>query len=783
MKTRILAALLATSCLLSCQKPAAPAATTPPYQDASLPMDQRVDDLLKRLTKEQKSRLIMGTGMRGNDFTNKTSKVPGAAGYTYAVPELGVSALVLADGPAGLRILPTRDGTTDTFYATAFPIATALASTWDPAVLDAVGKAMGTEVKEYGVDLHLAPGMNIHRNPLGGRNFEYYSEDPLLSGKMAASIVRGVQSQGVGSTIKHFVANNEETNRLSLDTVVSERTLREIYLRGFEIAVREGKPAAVMSSYNKINGTYVSQNKPLLTTVLHDEWHFTGLVMSDWLAGDDPVQQLKAGNNLIMPGTPPFAKRVDEAVASGELDEATLDANLKPILGFLLRSPGYNKYAYSNKPDLAANAKVARQAAAQGVVLLRNQNGALPLSATIKHVALLGNTSYDFISGGTGSGDVNKAYTISLEQALETNGYQIDQALMTAYKNAIADGKAKRPPPRSLFEHVPPLPEMQVAKTELQRAAKNNDVGLVTLGRVSGEGQDRDVQGDFYLTAAELQLLRDASAVFHAAGKKLVVVLNIGNVIETASWRDLADAIVLPWQGGQEAGNALLDVLNGTVNPSGKLPTSFPKRYEDVPSAKSFPGEELTTTETTDTTGFSRGKASRVSYPEGIFVGYRYYDSFKLEPSYPFGFGLSYTQFGYGAATLDKPAFDGNVTISVTVTNTGAVAGREVAQLYLSAPGGGLDKPAHELKAFARSNELKPGEQQTLTFTLQAHDLASFDTARRAWIAAPGAYHIGIGASSRDIRSQADFTLASEIVVETVKAELTPQTALLELKP
>jgi beta-glucosidase len=706
-------------------------------------------------------------------------KVPGAAGRTHAIARLGIPSLTLSDGPAGVRIDPFRNGDSSvSYYATAFPVGTLLASSWDTALVQKVGTAFGSEIHDFGVDIILGPGMNIHRNPLGGRNFEYFSEDPLLTGKISAAMVRGIQSNGVGTSIKHFAANNQETNRNQVNTIVSERALREIYLKGFEIAVKESSPWTVMSSYNKINGVYTSETAELLTTILRDEWGFKGLVMSDWFGGRNPVAQENAGNDLLMPGTMAQSKAIADAVDSGKLDVKLLDRNIEKILNIILVSPAFKNYNASGKPDLKNDAVITRNAAAESMILLKNENG-LPI-ASGKKVALFGNTSYALIAGGTGSGDVHKAYTITLKQGLVAGGFSINDKLASGYEDYIKVQNANRPKPRNFFMLPPPIPEMKYDASMVNQAAEESDVAIFTLGRNAGEGADRKVDNDFNLSDDESTLVKQISEAFHKKGKKLIVVLNIGGVVETASWRDEADAILLSWQPGLEGGNSITDVLSGKQNPSGKLATSFPLKYDDVPSAKNFPGRDL------DPTAPSvpmRGKPSEVIYEDGIYVGYRYYQTFHVKTAYPFGYGLSYTKFKYSDLSLSSNSFKDHLQASVTVTNTGKVSGREVVELYLTAPADKINKPEEELKGFAKTRVLNPGESQTLVISLDVSSLASFSTQLTRWVADAGTYKVKIGASVEDIRLTKDFKLDSKIDLQQLNKVLVPQVEIKELKP
>ena len=753
--------------------------------------NNKAKQLVSKMTLEEKVNLVVGMGMNIPGMSQPTAmvgqtmdKVEGAAGITFGIPHLGLPNTVVADGPAGLRISPTRKEDKNTYYATAWPVATLLASTWDTKLVEQVGKAMGNEVKEYGVDVLLGPGLNIHRNPLGGRNFEYYSEDPLIAGKMTAAMVNGIESNGVGTSIKHFALNNAESNRNTSNSIVSERALREIYLRPFQIAVKESQPWTVMSSYNKINGTYTSEEYDLLTTILRKEWGFKGLVMTDWFGGKDAVAQMKAGNDLLMPGTSEQKKAITEAVNNKTLDVKLLDENAERIVNYIIGSPAYSKYVFTNKPDLKAHAAIARAAATDGMVLLKNDNNALPFNGTIKNIAAFGNTSYDFISGGTGSGDVNEEYTISLVQGLANAGYKLEADVNTQYSTYVAAEKAKQPKKNFFEEFMNPTPritEMTIDNNWLDKKAATTDIALITIGRNAGEGSDRKVENDFNLKDAELALINNVSTAFHTKNKKVVVIINAGGVIETASWRNKVDAILLAWQPGMEAGNAVTDILSGKVNPSGKLATTFPMKYEDEPSAKSFPGKEFPEKATTGMFGM-KAIPAEATYEEGIYVGYRYYNTFNVKPAYAFGYGLSYTNFAYSNLKLSTSSFNGKLTATIDITNTGKIAGKEVVQLYITAPSVKLEKPSAELKGFAKTNLLQPGQKQTISFTIEAKDLASFDTKTTSWIAEAGKYMVKAGAAADNILQTASFLLAKEIVVEKCNKVLAPNVDIKELR-
>lgn len=734
-----------------------------PKGDPQLGKDS-LDKVVAAMTLEEKAHLVIGTGMAGSSgeapvVGETRNLVPGAAGTTYPIPRLGIPAIVLADGPAGLRINPLREGDANTYYCTHFPIGTLLASTWNTELVEQVGQAIGNEVLEYGTDVLLAPALNIHRNPLCGRNFEYYSEDPVVSGKTAAAYVRGVQSNGVGTSIKHYALNNQETNRMKNDVRVSPRAVREIYLKGFEIAVKESQPWTVMSSYNFVNGVYTSESKDLQTTMLRDEWGFKGMVMTDWFGGADAAAQMWAGNDMLQPGRPGQFEDIVEGVRSGRLSEADLDRNVRRVLELIVKSPRFKGYEFSNKPDLKAHAAVTRQSAVEGMVLLEN-NGVLPLASEISRVAVFGTTSYDFIAGGTGSGNVNRAYTVSLLEGLRNAGYAIDAELEKTYTKYIKEETERLNPksddPMAMFMPKIRAGEFVPSARLLDKMVRANDVAIITLGRNSGEFFDRKV-ADFTLTEQESGMIEAVCAAFHKAGKKVVVILNVGGVIETASWKNLPDAVLLAWQAGQEGGNSVADVLKGVANPSGKLTMTFPVRYEDHASSRNFPIDMAFGMFGKDKDAEPQRNVDYTEYEEGIYVGYRWFDKQGLEVSYPFGYGLSYTRFEWSEASV-KPS-RGETAVSVKVTNTGKIPGKDVVELYVAAPQGELDKPVKELKAYAKTRELQPGESQLVTLKVKNSELASYDESASAWVTDAGHYDFMLGSSSRDIRA----TLCAEI--------------------
>jgi len=607
----------------------------------------------------------------------------------------------------------------------------------------------------------------MYRIPLCGRNFEYFSEDPLLAGELAAAYVRGVQSIGVGATLKHFVANDQEMNKLTINVIVSERALREIYLRAFEIAIEKSKPWAIMAAYNKLNGKYCTQNEWLLTKVLREEWEYNGLVMTDWYAGDNPIEQVKAGIDLIMLGDEKILQSLLEAYKKGLIDEKIVNERARRVLELILKSPTYKGHRPSNKPDLDVHAKIAYEAAVEGFVLLKN-NGVLPISKDAK-IALFGKGSYLTIKGGLGSGDTHPRYVVSIANGLKERGVKIDEDLEKIYTslpqfwmlrfyewivNEIVKGGDIKTLCSSIIEHADSFVRSGGISVDeylddmiIEKTAKEDDVAIITISRISGEGWDRSgSKGDFYLTDNELNLIRRVSDAFHRYGKKVIVLLNIPSPIEIVSWRDYVDAILVIWTPGQEVGRAVADILLGIVSPSGKLPLTWPKDLYEIPAMRTYPG-------------VPKYNPQYAVYEEDIYMGYRFYDTFAVEPAYEFGYGLSYTKFEYSNLVITK---EGNIIkIRLKVKNCGQYPGKEVVQVYIRSPRGKLNKPFQELKGFYKTKSLKPDEEEDVYIEIPIKYLASFNGA--LWIVERGEYEIRIGSSSRDIRLIAKLTIDNDV--------------------
>ena len=714
----------------------------------------KIEDVIAAMTLQEKVNLLHGCGMAmGTEV-----KFPGTAGSTYAIPRLGIPSVYMADGPHRLVMTPTRAFDSQVYNTTELPSEITLAASFDIDAARAAGELIGQEVSDYGLDILLAPGINIMRTALGGRNGEYFSEDPVHAGNIAAAYINGVQSKNVGVALKHFAVNNQETNRNANDAIVAERPLRELYLRNFEIAVKNSHPWSIMTSYNKANGKYVCEDRRLCEDILRGEWGYDGLVMSDWNAGRNPVASIQAGNDMLQPGQDRQRAAILEAAQDGTLDMALIDLSVKRVLEFILKCNTFKNYQYPNETDLKAHSKIAREIGANSLVLLKNEDETLPMDG-VKNVALYGNTSYDIVPAGMGFGATGHGYyCVSLVEGLRKAGYNVDKSLIMPYQKHIEEqNKQNYPNGLPPFSITAPLRADELipdAKT-LEENVKNNDMAIITLGRACGEGADRTKE-HFYLTDKEAEMIKAVADAYHAAGKKVVVILNVVSAIETASWKDNADAILCIFQPGCETGNAVADVLSGKVNPSGRLPQTFQVNYGDAPADKNFPFDykfDMSAFARAFSGGSAKDAAERAerqaepelkqnvdytNYDEGVYVGYRWFTTFDEPVSYPFGFGLSYTDFSY---ELEDAGMDSDKChVTVKVTNTGTKAGRDVVQVYVNAPKGGMEKPARELKSFAKTGVLQPGESQTLNLEWDTDLNASFNEKKNRWDLAKGKY-------------------------------------------
>lgn len=642
---------------------------------------------------------------------------------TRSLPQHGVPSLFMSDGPHGVRKqLGSSDhlGLNKSEEATCFPTAATIANSWDPALAELVGETLGNEAAGLDVDVLLGPGMNIKRSPLCGRNFEYFSEDPYLTGKLAAAYVRGIQSQGVAATPKHFAVNSQELRRMTTDSVVDERTLREIYLTAFEIVVREAEPRALMSSYNLVNGVYANEDPFLLGAVLRDEWGFDGAVITDWGGSNDAVDAARSGSTIEMP-SPGFdsARQIVAAVHDGRLSEQKLDERVREVVELALaaRSP----LDATAPVDAVANHDIARRAAEESIVLLKNDAGILPLAAGTR-VALVGDFAATPRYQGAGSSVVNPTILTTALDGIAGTGLDLV---------AYAQG----------FDRHGAVNE-ELARDALL-AASASDVVLLYLGldEISeSEGLDRV---HMRMPQNQVELL----SRIHAVNPNIVVVLSSGSAVEMP-WIEECSALVHGYLGGQAGADAMLRVITGEVNPSGKLAESYPVRHEDSPASSYFPGTERT-----------------AEYREGPYIGYRYYDTAGVPVRFPFGFGLSYTHFSYSSIAVSSSE------ATFTITNTGAVAGAEIAQLYVGRVGDGVHRPAKELKGFAKVS-LEPGQSISISIPLDDKAFRHYDVSLGSWAIETADYSVLVGSSSADIR------LSAQVAIEGTIAAVPEKTAL-----
>ena len=737
----ISASLLATAVIapaLHAQSPSSsPVPANAPYKNATLPTEKRVADLLPRMTLEEKATILSGSGWM----------------ESASIPRLGIPAIKMADGPLGVRswagssAITNASGNPVKVVATSFPSGVAMAATWDRDLVQREGQAIAQEVKALGRDMILGPTVNINRVPLWGRNFEGYGEDPYLSARMGVAYIKGVQSEGVIPSLKHFAANNEEFERHRIDAYVDERTLHEIYLPAFKAGVQEAGVWTVMSAYNKLNGIHCAEDPDLLTGILQKEFGFKGFVISDWGSTYSTAPTVNAGMDLEMPGGAPMqawlatgqpvaagngagwltADKVLAEVKAGTITESTINENVTRILRVIFQSGLFDHpHPGGGEVDTPAQRAVALQGATEGIVLLKNSDALLPLDPhKIHSIAVIGPNAAVARTGGGGSSLVKPKYAIApLDGIKERAG----QSMKVTY--ALGVGMEREDPAQD-------TPEARAKSlNEAVEAASKADVAVVVVGRYPKlEGESFDVKTMDLPTGQD-----DLIQAVEKANPHTIVVLNTGDPVTMTKWLDETPALLDMWYGGQEGGHALAAILFGDANPSGKLPVSLPKKFEDSPAAANYPGENL-----------------KVNYAEGIYVGYRYYDTKNIAPAFPFGFGLSYTTFEYSDLKIVR-ASGFRPEVSLKVKNTGSRHGAEVVQLYIHDGHSKIDRPIHELKRFDRE-ELQPGEEKTVYFELTRADLSYWSPETKTWTADPGTFEIQIGASSRDIRLRAPFEL------------------------
>ena len=710
-----------------------------PYKNARLPVDQRVADLLKRMTLEEKATMLSGSGWM----------------ESAPIERLGIPAIKMADGPMGVRSWAGSSAITSAanpavkVETTSFPSGVAMAATWDTEQVQREGQTIAQEVKALGRDMILGPTVNINRQPLWGRNFEGYGEDPYLSGQLGVAYIEGVQGEGVIPSLKHFAVNNEEYERHRVNATVDERTLHEIYLPAFKAAVQEADVWNVMSAYNKVNGVHCGENDYLLDQVLKREFGFKGFVVSDWGSTYSTAPTVNAGMDLEMPGGPPMQKwiasprtvasgngdgwlvpeKVLAEVKAGQITEAAINDNVGRILRVIFQSGIFDHpHMGGGEVDTPEERAVALQGATESIVLLKNDGGLLPLDATKIHsIAVIGPNAAVARTGGGGSSLVRPKYAVAPLDGIKEKA---DGKIQVTYALGVGmEGE----------DAAQDTPEARAkALKEATDAAAKADAAIVVVGRYNKlESEGFDVK-TMDLPAGQDELIQ----AVEKANPHTVVVLNTGDPVTMTKWIDTTPALLDMWYGGQEGGHALAAILFGDADPSGKLPVTLPKRYEDNPAAANYPGKDL-----------------EVNYAEGIYVGYRFYDTKNVEPLFPFGFGLSYTKFEYSDLKLQRTeSFGRNFGLDFTmnVRNSGSRAGAEVVQLYVHDGHAKIDRPIHELKGFQRI-ELQPGETKAVTFLLNRASLSYWDPQTKAWQADPGTFEIQVGASSRDIRLRSNF--------------------------
>lgn len=682
-------------------------------------MENNIDKIIKELSLREKASLLSG----------------GDTWQTEAIERLDIPSIFLVDGPHGVRYVADRYHADPAKKATCFPTAVNLAASWDLDLIKEVAEALAVESKARGVDVLLGPGINMKRSPLGGRNFEYFSEDPFLSAELAISFIKSVQENGIGSSLKHYVANNQEHKRFSIDALIDERTLREIYLAAFEKVVKEANPWTVMAAYNQINGDFATQNEYLLKDILREEWGYDNLVVSDWWAVHNRVDALKAGLDLEMPGPDEVNdQKIVEAVKAGEISEELLDQSLKRILDLILKTQSSMKE--EKELPVEEHHQLARKIAGETIVLLKNQGKVLPLTesklAEKESLLVVGELAQKVRYQGIGSSQVNPTRLDNHFEALEN---RFSESLKVHY----TPGYSSEAEPE----------ENENLREKALREAENKDYVVVYAGlpdKIEAEGYDRK---DMQLPEEQNKLIKELAAV----NPKVIVVLNNGSAVDLREWIDNVSAVVEAGLPGQAGALALADIIAGDLNPSAKLAETYPLKLEDNPSYLDFPG--------------SNGS---VSYGEGIYIGYRYYDKKKKEVLFPFGYGLSYTEFAYRALEAPDHLEEGEkLKLKLLIENTGHFKGKEIVQLYISQENPSLKRAPKELKAFGKI-ELKPGEKDWLELTLDYEDLAYYHP-EAGWIVEADKFKIMIGASARDIKFTEEIEVQSSLKLKKLNAK------------
>ena len=669
------------------------------------------------------------------------------AGSTPAIERFGIPSVEFADGPAGLRLDVATLG---------YPSGTTLASTWNNEIVKNITSYIGDDCRDFGVEMLLAPGMNIQRNIFNGRNFEYFSEDPLLSGMMAANFTKGLQSTGVSVALKHYAANSQETARMNISAELTERALREIYLRAFDYAVELSDPASVMTSYNRIQGTHAGQHKGIID-ILRDEFGFDGFVMTDWGTQIDRNEMILAGNDMYCGGAviaDHIAVELTNGLNSGKIKISDLDICCERILNYIANSNAMKDIPSTNTvTDKAEKLKAIRQAGAEGTVLLKNDNNTLPLPITT--VSLFGNASYLTLHSGFGAGYVGVSDVVNISEGLQNAGIVLNSVVTAMYANCGRNGSGDTDPNPENDPY-----EITVSASTARNAARISEYAIFTVSRITAEGTDhKDKAGDYSLNAKERQAIENLSSAFHAQGKKLIVIINTGNPIEVASWAHLADAIIYAGLSGEQIGNSVADVIRGKVTPSGKLTSTWPIKFSDAPYSEYVPGDYTTNV-----------------YNDDIYVGYRYYSTFDVDVMYEFGYGLSYTTFDYSNFRIRKVG--NNYMLSVDVTNTGKVSGSEVVQFYVTKPDGKNEHPVMELVGYGKTSVLAPNRKQTITITVTSDELRTYSETDSCWFIEKGDYTFHAGASVKDIRHSGNVTITRERSVFDTENMLTDTSAV-----